>query len=409
MDTDIRNYSYDEILDVLHLEKDSVSQESAFEKTRQMVDKIKSSYELEDEQKNEYVGFFWECYQAIIRQNRYEYTRPSLYPGALPKSAPEIVSVNTNVSEYVRGDLNPIKRETIKNTLIVTNKLSKAKTSTDFYVELTEPLNNVISLKVASLEIVNFYYNISEHLKNNYFHLETFQRNTITGEISNNYRRKIELPDGHYNFAKFLNVVEPVINGDDQLSMIELVYDELKGKTYFALKDELPIPPPADTEYGFNLDFQVPVSVPFKNVGWYLGYKKTEYTFKRDYIREAGLNKIVGYNPDMIMDFTGSKFFLLEVIDFNNNSPQVLLYNTFNNSSDILAKIPNTTPMTNIIYEDSSDRIFKTRKYFGPVKLQKLHVRLLDEFGQPLSMHGADVSVTFEIELLDVPYKKMVD
>lgn len=409
MDTEISNYSYDEILNVLHLDRETVSQESAFDKTQEMVEKIKSSYELEEDVKNDCVGFFWECYQKIMQVNRYEYTRPSLYPGALPKSLPESLTVNTNYTEYVRGDVNPLKRETIKNTLVITNKQGKQKLTTDFTVTLTETLSNVISLKVASLEIVNFYYNISEHLKNNYFHIETFHKNTITGEISNNYIKKIELPDGYYNLAKFLIVVEPLFNEDDNLSMIELAYDELKGKTYFVLKEEPPIPPPADTEYGFNIDFQTNVAVPYNNVGWYLGYKKTEYTFERDYVKTASLNLIVGYNPDMIMDFSGSKFFLLEVIDFNNNSPQVLLYNTYNNSSDILAKIPNDSTMTAIIYEDSSDRVFKTRKYFGPVKLQKLHIRLLDEYGQSLAMNGADVCVTFEVESLDVPYKKMVN
>lgn len=409
MDTDISNYSYDEILNVLQINPKSLSQETAFDKTQKMVETIKLSDELEEDVKNDCIGFFWECYQKIMQVNRYEYTRPSLYPGALPKSAPEIVTVNTNTTEYVRGDVNPLKRETIKNTLVVTNKLSKQRLSTDFVVSLTDSLPNVISLKVASLEIVNFYYNVSEYLKNNFFHIETFRRNTETGEIFNFYRKKIELPDGHYSFPKFLTIVEPQLEEDENVSMVELAYDQLKGKTFFVLKEEVPIPLPDNLEYGFNLDFQVPVSVPYKNIGWYLGYKKTEYTFDKDYKKSKSLNTLVGYNPDMIMDFTGSKFFLLEVVDFNNNSPQVLIYNTFYNSSDILAKIPNVSPMTTIIFEDSSDRIFKTRKYFGPVKIQKLHIRLLDEYGQTLSMHGADVSVTFEVESLDVPYKKMVD
>lgn len=409
MDTDISNYSYNEILNVLQLDRDSLSHDLVFEKTQEMVEKISSSHELEEDVKNDCIGFFWKCYQKIIQINHYEFSRPSLYPGALQKSIPEVVTVNTNTSEYVRGLVNPLKRETIKNTLVVTNKLSQQRLSTDFVVTLNDPLTNVIALKVASLEIVNFYYNISEHLQNNFFYLETFQRNITTGEISNNYRKKIELPDGHYSFQKFCTVVEPIIEGDDNLSMIEMAYDELKGKLYFLLKNEPPIPPLEDNEYGFNIDFLTPVLVPFKNIGWYLGYKKTEYTFDRDYNKNASLNSIIGYNPDMIMDFTGSKFFLLEVVDFNNNSPQVLLYNTFNSSSDILAKIPNISPMTTIIFEDSSDRIFKTRKYFGPVKIQKLHIRLLDEYGQVLFMNGADVSVTFEIESLDVPYKKMID
>ena len=85
-----------------------------------------------------------------------------------------------------------------------------------------------------------------------------------------------------------------------------------------------------------------------------------------------------------------------------------MLYNTYYTSSDILAKIPNVSVMTTVIFEDSSDRVFKTRKYFGPVKLQKLRIRLLDEFGKIVDMNGCDLSVTLELESLDVPYKKMV-
>lgn len=140
-----------------------------------------------------------------------------------------------------------------------------------------------------------------------------------------------------------------------------------------------------------------------------LGYKREIYSYERDFIKSSDLNQRRGFNPDMALDFTGSKFFLLEVIDFNNNSPQVLLYNTIYNSSDILAKIPNVSTMTTIIYEDSADNVFKTRNYFGPVKLQKLQIRLLDEYGKVVDMNNADISVTFEIESLDVPYKKMID
>ena len=73
-----------------------------------------------------------------------------------------------------------------------------------------------------------------------------------------------------------------------------------------------------------------------------------------------------------------------------------------------MAKIPNASTLANIIYDDSSDRIFKTRKYFGPIKLQKLRIRLLDEYGIVVHLNNADFSLTFEVESLDVPYKNLV-
>ena len=61
---------------------------------------------------------FWECFQEVIRVNRYQITKPDLYPGSLPKAVPESVSVNTNNVKFERGLVNRIKRETIKNTLL---------------------------------------------------------------------------------------------------------------------------------------------------------------------------------------------------------------------------------------------------------------------------------------------------
>jgi hypothetical protein len=102
----------------------------------------------------------------------------------------------------------------------------------------------------------------------------------------------------------------------------------------------------------------------------------------------------------------------LEVTDYNNNSPAVLKYNTNDrywfNVKDILAKIPNVSPAYSVIFEDSSDRIFKTRKYFGPVKLQKLRIRLLDENGKVVDLNGSELVVSFDVESLDVPYKNKV-
>ena len=156
------------------------------------------------------------------------------------------------------------------------------------------------------------------------------------------------------------------------------------------------------------MDFSNSVAIKYYTIGWYLGFIRNAYVFSNDYSNGTDLNQDIGFNPERSLDFSGTKFFLLEVTDFNNNAPQVLLYNTKYNSSDLMAKIPNSSTLATIIYDDSSDRIFKTRKYFGPVKLQKLRIRVLDEYGMVVHMNNADFSLTFEVESLDIPYEKIV-
>lgn len=410
MDTDINNYSYDEILKVLHVKEDDVSTTTIYSKTSEIVDKIKIAEDIDEETKNEYIGFFWECFQFVIQQNRYEYTKPKVYPGSLPKSVPEVAVINSNVNEYERGIVNPIKRETIKNTLIVSSKFSSnGSSSSDFSVVLSEPLPNVTALKVAGLELTNFYYNISKHLKNTQFTIHTYNFNTVTKEITNKNKKKIVFEDGYYDMSLFTSNLQSQLDADPNTNMIATTYNILKGKLNFIIKEAPPIQPPLDNEYRFDLDFSNLAPVKYYGIGWFLGFVKNYYSFATDYQNENTLNSNIGFNAERSLDFTGSKFFLLEVTDFNNNSPQVLLYNTKFNSSDLMAKIPNTSAIASIIYDDASDRIFKTRKYFGPVKLQKLRLRLLDEYGIVVQMNNADFSVTFEIESLDIPYKNTVN
>jgi len=54
----------------------------------------------------------------------------------------------------------------------------------------------------------------------------------------------------------------------------------------------------------------------------------------------------------------------------------------------------------NIIYNNPSDRIFKQRDYFGPVNIEKLHIRLLDRFGDPIDMVNTDYSLAIELTCL---------
>ena len=80
MDTDINNYTYDEILTVLHASAEDVTNNTLHGKTYELVKKIKASENINEETKNEYIGFFWECFEYIVQQNKYEYTKPKLYP-----------------------------------------------------------------------------------------------------------------------------------------------------------------------------------------------------------------------------------------------------------------------------------------------------------------------------------------
>lgn len=439
MDTNIDHYSQVEIANLLKLDLHTISIDSLY---NSILDKLRllQTTEMDIDEKEEMLSFFKDCFIKLCQMNNLRCTKnmilsieefiplsfrdtqilyPILYPGSLPETIPSEVSLNTYPSKYNRGIVNPLKRETIINTLIVSSKFRGKvsdgqflEPSTNFSVDLINGFNNVISLKVASLEFVNCFFNISKYYKNNTFEIETYRRNISTKERVNINRKPITLPYGSYNIVSFNNFVTNFLNDDPMLSMIELKFDELKGTVNFKIKDTPPIPPGAGFQWEFNIYFDQQVKSRFIGLGWLLGFSKSEYLFTEDYITNADESLSIGFNGDRCLDMTGTKFFLLVVNDFNKNAPQVLRYITDDETSfsdnDIMAKIPNTSLINEIIFEDSSDRIFKARRYFGPINLQKLQISILDEYGNVLDNNNGDIIVTFEIETLDSPYKNIV-
>jgi len=437
LDTDIDNYSNADILDLLKIPEQNCKIDTLFLRVAEILDLINETC---TSNKKNLLVFFRKCFYKLCRvyqlspteymiktldqaqQQAQQQAEQDLVPkrdnfiGALPPKVPELATISSNVDKYARGLVNPLQRETVNTLLTINSKFrtnEKQTTTTDFSVLLTEPINNVVALKLASVELMNSYYAVSDYLKTNIFTIETYKINTTTQAQTDFYKREIQLSEGGYNSTLMVTALNTLFLADPSLNMVSTSYNDLKGRIYFFLNP--PLPPPAGTQYAFNLYFTIsaePTRPLFLNLGWLLGFKKAAYIFTLDYTSAATSTKEIGFNPESPLDFTGTKFFLLEVTDYNNNAPAVLKYNTNDNYwfniQDILARIPNVSPAFSVVFEDSSDRVFKTRKYFGPVKLQKLRIRLLDENGRVIDLNGSEVVVSFDVEALEVPYKNKI-
>lgn len=437
MDTNIDHYSQVEITNFLKLDLHTISIDSLYNSILNKL-RLLQTTEMDIDEKPEMFSFFKDCFIKLCQVNNLRCTKqmilsieefiplsfrdtqilyPILYPGSLPETTPQELSVNTYSTKYNRGIVNPLKRENIIKTLIINSKFRNKNDngeyfdpSTDFSIELPETFNNVISLKVASIEFNKCFLNISKYYNNNTFVIETYKRNTSSSLRTNINQTTITIPYGSYTINSITTILNDFFNNDPNLSMIEIVYNTLNFSCQFRLKTTPPIPPVPGIQWEFNIYFDSSVKPQFLNIGWLLGFTFNTYIFTNDYIYTPTISHGIGYNSDRCVDLLASKFFLLTVDDFNKNSPKVVCYNSENNSfsdNNIIAKIQNN-PSETIIFKDSSDRIFKTRRYFGPVKLQKFKISILDEYGKVIDNNNGDIIITFEIESLDSPYKDMV-
>lgn len=339
------------------------------------------------------------------------------------------------LNKYTEGLVNPLERETTSSILSINSKFreSNSKSSTDFVIELNDPYHNVVSLKLASIELINSYYTISDYLRTNKFSVRFFQYNSVTNDISQNsiFTEDFTIPDGNYSVTDLVTIINndclknnetdaTIIPSIKYYRVIKLVKTNNSGKLLFTLNDFSGNQPLSGYKWGFDLNFSdkiTPNRPAFLNLGWILGYRKLNYNFFKTINSEPYYNHVktlsldIGFNPESTANTIGTRYFLLEVDDFNKNQSKLFRFNAElkNNSSEaftysvsnILALIPNRGNYYDKSFEDYTDRVFNTKLYFGPVKISKLKIRLLDENGVVVNLNNTDLTINIAIESIN--------
>jgi hypothetical protein len=132
-----------------------------------------------------------------------------------------------------------------------------------------------------------------------------------------------------------------------------------------------------------------------KTMGWTLGFRNPSYTNELSYTTES------------IYNCTPANYLYLEINDFNPQQRATQVIGLFSNSyldSNIIAKFDytNNTSYTsyNAIEIHGTSILGKIREYYGPVHLQKMNIRLLDQYGTVVDLNGLDFSFTLQIKVL---------
>ena len=148
----------------------------------------------------------------------------------------------------------------------------------------------------------------------------------------------------------------------------------------------------------------------YKNAGWAMGFYKDIYEVKTGVAFQTRLDSNATYSPvtynlyaesESSYGSSVSQYFFLELDDYNRNfTTNTIIAETGGGThlgNNIIARIPITAPALNINHTSPSDLIFKQRDYFGPVKIEKLHLRLVDRYGETLDIQNNDYSVAIEL------------
>ena len=404
LDLDIKNYKVKDLENFFKLPINYTPYQFTTQ-VKETYDKINSS-ELNEDLKQKVLEFIKQAKNTLSQQQ--------------PKvEKPPIQYTSAKLEDFVEGQMNPIEKRSTTKTICIDTlfrpNYSKTK-STDFLYVLPMNLNKVVSMQMSSLEIPNMWNSISAINKSNTFEIELFNVNTGTAIVDSSCI--IVIPEGNYMADTFQSTVNNIFQsyttpGLNFLNLEICIQTNTIIRTNVFNYDVIghfpynPLSQYYSPNFYFKLNFAIPNQKLYKTVGWMMGFRQESYTVTQPYTSYADTNAPLIYNNYIKSESSyGSmidNYIFLEVNDFHNNFPTDLIVSTNETSylgNNILARIVLMSGANTIVWNNAGDLIFKKREYFGPIKLEKIHIRILNRFGDVLDLRGNDFSFVLEIKQL---------
>jgi hypothetical protein len=433
LDLDINNYSLKDLERFFKL-KSTYNSNDVELKEYQIREQLLKSGHIDKRLKRDFIAFLTNAKNLIISAKCKPTEKP---PTIIPKNyqldtlntplskipltretelvqRPETQYIYTNNSDYFPGVINPLNKRIITKCLNIDTKFRDTLTTTqssDFTIQLTTKLNKVVSMELSAIELPFTFYNISNHNGNNFLYIKVIcDPNAI---LNNNYGEKniiheekvFIIPDGNYSANNLINKLNSIISPKDELGSL-LEPNSIFSHIHFKLditengsgSGKVIVEPfgeKGDIIKSINFDFTKNINGISDStniatrIGWTLGFNRAYYDNDFYYIGES------------VIDCNTNRYIYLSIDDYNKNSNNSFI-SVFNQSilnDDIIARI-SIEGSLGLIKDNKIIFITEPRQYFGPVDIQRLRIRLFDEYGRILQMNGANYSFCLKLNLL---------
>lgn len=281
----------------------------------------------------------------------------------------------------------------------------------NYNITLPERVNSVKSVKVLSAEIPLSYFNISSSLGNNSFNLYN---------KGNETNFQVTVADGVYSPTTMATAINAVLTAGTNPTWVKggnivIVRDATTGKMTITNGNASIIIVNFETvDCKDGSGGTSKKESLMSKLGWQLGFRKTSYTLAAS----GGADAAEG---EAIADFSGISYLYLIVDEFKNSNPHSFLgvsRTSQISSQQILARITIDNGLQNIgiagasigtlsashmvpkimTVDGGGNLVSDTRTYGELVDIQKLNVRLVDNFGRIMNLNGLDFSFLLELK-----------
>jgi len=414
----VDEYTHDEMKDLLNL-NEPFTMNDVVENEEALRLKLMKDDKVTDGKKTEILAFLTQVREILLANVKKNFS--TLRSASMLERGPHMVQREPRSSQNISTRINSLERpkHVIHQLLCLDSKFRDnyyTSMSTDFLVTLPTTVKNCISMELVALEFPSTYYQISKELGNNYFWIGWTGAALLPSDLKFYF---VSIPDGNYQRAEMevmLNKTIQLVTGVGAANQApQCVIDENTLRCVLSLGPGQQGAGSARLYLFFNrsrggmasstgsspADALPEIDIPGEggiasNMGWILGYRMAEYRGDSAYVSEG------------VYDAWGTKYIYIIVDDFNKNinSSVIPAYNRSLGSTNILARL------STLVSDDFSkglsltndtitnDNSIKKRTYFGPVDIQKLHIRVTDEYGRTVDLNNMDMSFALNLRCM---------
>lgn len=441
-DLDVKNYSMNELVKMFSLDGPYSESDVTANKLK-LKDRVSGQTDLTLSKKDDICLFLDKAANRIVeaiqkgvvthKPQNFLDLKNNLYPSAgstfLIKSSFDQAGLDAKPWEgklidsanHPPGYINPINISTIKRSINIDTRFRANyynTSATNFSLTLPTKITKVLSMRLASVEIPITYYVISQYQGNSFFKIEwDYCGNSILPEYARyNCSGVVKIPDGNYepfwedatlatDLASMINrcmhslaITGTKLRPEGNLEKIKNIYynvERTSGRSGFAWDSSASvIDEPFRISFGVNEEGIQDIGTNLQlRLGWFLGFRVAVYEG----------SSIVS---EGICYMKGPRYAFLCINDYNNSVSDYFI-SAFSSSvlqKDIIARINLTSiQQTNGVYQSGQDdgssiQINRQRNYFGPVDIERLDIKLIDEYGRIVDLNNMDWSMAITME-----------
>jgi hypothetical protein len=252
---------------------------------------------------------------------------------------------------------------------------SDTTTASNFFFLLPNTIRNIIRIRLTSIEFPNNYYQFTEKRMNVCFRVVYKVGDQRMGLV-------VCVPEGNYTACEMEAAINKILEATPEVSWLSVKFIMETGKFEFT----------GSQLFGIDMTYETKPRTFDYGLGYHLGFKRKLYRSACEMINDELTWKLVSDCP---ANFAGDSYLFLRVNDYT-----CVRHTFYGNTLNVFAKVIINQAKNDMTFDDYAGDHIKEVVLTGPEDLKRIHIQVLDAYGEVVDLTCTNFS--FSLEILEV-------